>query len=96
MKMGQSRQDAKLRGGLDLFCQCMPSSTVKDVLAVVRGSGLKSALTTLWFLQRRDGLRQRILRRYDTSSDAEIREVPAFLAAHPSLALRMGTIPPSV
>ena len=63
-------------------------------LSTVRESGLKATLQTLWYLQRKKGLRERIQRRYGNSTDPEIREVLAFLAAHPTQELPLGMNPP--
>jgi len=53
-----------------------------------------SAAQRAWFLQRRKGLRQRIRRQYGNNTNHEIREVCAFLEAHPKLELPLGMTPP--
>lgn len=57
----------------------------------------KSAFLTarhVWFLQRKKGLRQRILRDYGQSADKEIREVMDFIQRHPEIELPIGMRPP--
>jgi hypothetical protein len=58
---------------------------------------LRRFLTTAhhaWYLQRKKGLRQRILRQYGKSTDREIREVLAFIEKHPELELPLQMTPP--
>jgi Methyltransferase FkbM domain len=55
---------------------------------------LKAILQRLWYWQRRRGLRARIQREYGKSADPDVREVLAFLTAHPSQELPLGTNPP--
>ena len=64
------------------------------ILSIVRESGLKAIPQRLWYLQRKRGLRGRIWRQYETSTDPEVRKVLAFLAAHPSQELPVGMTPP--
>jgi hypothetical protein len=57
----------------------------------------KSAFSTarhFWFLQRKKGLRQRIMRDYGQSTDREIKEVIAFIQKHPEIELPVGMRPP--
>jgi hypothetical protein len=65
-----------------------------EVLSIIRESGLKALPQRLWYLQRKRGLRRRIQRQYGNSADPEVREVLAFLAAHPSQELPLGMNPP--
>jgi len=67
---------------------------MSQILRIVRESGLKAVPQRLWYLQRKRGLRERIRRQYGTSTDPEIREVLAFLAAHPSQELPVSMTPP--
>ncbi|HTQ51906.1 MAG TPA: hypothetical protein VMJ12_14445 [Candidatus Acidoferrales bacterium] len=67
---------------------------MSQLLNIVRESGLKAIPQRLWYVQRKRGLRERIRRQYGTSTDPEVREVMAFLTAHPSQELPMGMIPP--
>lgn len=63
-------------------------------MSTVRESGLKATLQRLWYLQRKKGLRERIRRQYGASADSEVREVLAFLKAHPTEELPLGMKPP--
>ncbi len=67
---------------------------MSQILRIVRESGLKAVPQRLWYLQRKRGLRERIRRQYGTSTDPEVREVLAFLTAHPSQELPVGMTPP--
>jgi hypothetical protein len=51
-------------------------------------------IPTLWFVQMKKSLPGRLQRRYGRSDDPEIREVMAYLAAHPTIELPMGMSPP--
>jgi hypothetical protein len=55
---------------------------------------LKAILQRLWYLQRKRGLRRRIWREYGNSTDPAVREVLAYLRAHPSDELPLGMTPP--
>lgn len=55
---------------------------------------MKAILQRLWYLQRKRGLRRRIWREYGNSTDPAVREVLAYLRAHPSDELPLGMTPP--
>ena len=57
----------------------------------------RSTLRTMghaWFVQRRKGLRERIMRDYSTSTDPEIREIISFVERHREIELPVGMVPP--
>jgi hypothetical protein len=63
-------------------------------LSKIRNPGLKAILQRLWYQQRKIGLQGRIQREYGNSADPEVREVLAYLRAHPSQELPLGVNPP--
>jgi hypothetical protein len=67
---------------------------MNEWITKLRSSGLKAALHEVWYQQRKKGLRQRLLRSYQSSPDPEVSEVLAFLAARPSAELPLGMSPP--